>query len=97
LIRARFADPPRLDSIAEEVGVHPVHLAREFRRAYGCSIGEWVRHLRVEYACQALSSSTLPLATIAATAGFADQSHFTRVFRLLTSVTPSVFRKNFRR
>jgi AraC family transcriptional regulator len=96
MIRDRFADSLSLDAIAKEVAVHPAHLAREYRRTYGCSIGEAVRRLRVEYACRALSSSTLPLATIAAAAGFADQSHFTRIFRSITGLTPLAFRQRFR-
>jgi AraC family transcriptional regulator len=93
MIRDRFADTLSLDAIAKEVAIHPAHLAREYRRTYGCSIGEAVRRLRVEYARRALSTSTLPLATIAAAAGFSDQSHFTRIFRSITGLTPLAFRK----
>jgi AraC family transcriptional regulator len=38
-----------------------------------------------------------PLATIAASAGFADQSHFCRVFKQLVGQTPSQFRAGARR
>jgi AraC family transcriptional regulator len=93
MIRERFAETLTLGAIADAVAVHPVHLARAFRRVHGCSIGEYVRRLRVDFACRALSNSALPLAAIAISAGFADQSHFTGVFRRQTGLTPLSFRK----
>jgi AraC family transcriptional regulator len=97
LIRQRFAQPLRLSAIAEEIGVHLVHLAREFRKHYGCTVGEKVRRLRVEYACGEIARSNRPLLEIALAAGFADQSHFSKVFRSHTGMTPSQFSSEFRR
>lgn len=96
LLRARFAEQLSVGDIAEVVGVHPVHLSREFRRYYGRSIGEYVRHLRVEFACRLIAESGTPLVETAAAAGFADQSHFARTFKRLTGLTPSQYRAAFR-
>lgn len=92
ILHAQFAAPPSLVRLAQEVGIHPVHLARTFRTHYGCSVGEYVRLLRVEYASQQLTASDAPLAEIALTAGFADQSHFARTFKRLRGLTPAEFR-----
>jgi AraC family transcriptional regulator len=78
--------------IADLVGVHPVHLASTFRQHYRCTIGEYVRHLRIEFACRMISSSEASLADIALAAGFFDQSHFSKAFKQLTGMTPSQFR-----
>src|ERR1039458_1144764 len=43
VIRARFAEPLTLVKIAGTVSVHPVHLAHEYRRHYGCTVGEQIR------------------------------------------------------
>jgi AraC family transcriptional regulator len=83
---------PRLSAVATDVGVHPTHLARAFRRWYDCTPGEYVRRLRVDYACEALPDRSRTLAEIAQSAGFADQSHFTRTFRRLTGMTPGAYR-----
>jgi AraC family transcriptional regulator len=96
LLRARFVAPPCLAEMAREVGVHAVHLARTFRAHYGCSVGEYVRQLRVEFARQRLAKSDSPLAEIALDAGFFDQSHFTRVFKQFTGFSPSAYRAAFR-
>src|SRR5262245_37465461 len=71
-IKARFTTTLTLDDIADAVDIHPVHLARMFRRSYGCTIGEYIRKLRIEFACRQLSTTNTPLAEIAVTAGFYD-------------------------
>jgi AraC family transcriptional regulator len=80
-------------TIAAEVGVHPVHLARAFREHHGTTMGGYLRRLRVERARAQLATTAKPLVQIALEAGFADQAHFTRVFRALVGVTPGVYRR----
>ncbi len=96
LLRARFRENLPLGEVARAAGVHPSHLARSFRRHHGCSAGEYVRHLRVDHACRRLCRGTEPLAEIALDAGFADQSHFSLVFKRHTGLTPSAYRRVFR-
>lgn len=96
LLHERFQDPLTLGQVAEFAGVHPVSLARAFRKTYRCSVGEYVRKLRVEFACRKLSASHESLLEIAFSAGFSEQSHFCRTFKSLTGLTPSQFRSNSR-
>jgi AraC family transcriptional regulator len=96
LLQARFADNLALAELAEAVGVHTVHLARVFRKFHGCTIGDYVRQLRIEFASRELVTTDLPLAEIAAAAGFADQSHFSRTFKQHTRLLPTEFRNLFR-
>jgi AraC family transcriptional regulator len=92
LLDGRFAEDLTHEAVAAAVGIHPVHLARVFRRHCGCTLGDYVRKLRVDYAARKLVSSDEPLARIACDAGFADQSHFTRSFKRQTGMTPAAFR-----
>jgi AraC family transcriptional regulator len=94
-LHAHFADEVSLAETAAAAGVHPSHLARVFRRALGCSVGEYVRGLRVDFACRELARGDQPLAQIALAAGFTDQSHFTRCLRRRTGLTPAAFRRRF--
>jgi AraC family transcriptional regulator len=92
-LQAHFSDSFTIASVASIVGAHPAHLARSFRRHYGCTIGEYTRRLRIEFACRELSSSESALAEIASTSGFYDQGHFSRTFKRLTGTTPARFRE----
>ena len=93
VLEQRFTEQHKLSEIAAHASVHPVHLAREFRKHYGCSVGEFLRKLRIEYACHQLTASNDPPAKIASAAGFADQSHFSRTFKRLLGTTPGAYRQ----
>jgi AraC family transcriptional regulator len=95
-IRDRFQESISINEMAQLAGVHAVHLARVFRKFHHCTVGDYVRRLRIEYASCRLSGSNTPLADIAAAAGFADQSHFSRTFKRQTGMLPSQFRAAFR-
>jgi AraC family transcriptional regulator len=88
--------PGSLGELAAAVGVHPVTLARGFRKVYGCSVGAYLRRLRVARAARELADTDAPLAEIALAAGFADQSHFSNVFRREMGLSPSAFRRSVR-
>ncbi|HUP44621.1 MAG TPA: helix-turn-helix transcriptional regulator [Thermoanaerobaculia bacterium] len=87
-------DAPSLAALAAAAGRHPSHVAREFRRHFGCSPGEYDRALRIERACDALRTTNDSIAEIAAAAGFYDQSHFTSTFRRRLGITPASYRKS---
>lgn len=96
ILHQQFRHSLTLSKIAKSVGVHHTHLAREFRRRYRCTVGEYVRRLRVEFAGRKLSTSDTPLSEIALAAGFADQSHFSRTFKIQTGLSPARYRAAFR-
>jgi AraC family transcriptional regulator len=91
-VESEFRRSLRIAEVAREVGTHPAHLSRVFRRQIGVPIGEYVHRLRVRYASEALRNPAARLADVAADAGFADQSHLSRVFKRVTGVTPGDFR-----
>jgi AraC family transcriptional regulator len=92
LMHDRFSEPLTVGEIASSVGSHPVYLVRAFREHYGLTVGEYLRKLRVEFACRQISGTEALLSRIAADAGFYDQSHFTRTFKRLTGMTPTEYR-----
>jgi AraC family transcriptional regulator len=95
-IHVELAARPSLTGLAASVGVHPVTLARAFRRAFGCTVGEYVRRLRIERAARQLADTDLSLAEIALAEGFSDQSHFSNLFRRHTGLSPFQFRSTAR-
>jgi len=92
LLDEEFAKPLTLPEIGRTINIHPVHVARTFRQHYGCSVGEYVRKVRVEFACREAAHSYMSLSDIAYAAGFSDQSQFTRAFKRIMGITPGAFR-----
>jgi len=92
-LRQNIAQHVSHSEIAHVVGVHPAHLSRTFRRYVGCTVGGYLRSLRMEQARIDLLRTNLPLSAIALAAGYSDQSHFSSAFRRLTGVTPGQFRR----
>lgn len=82
-----------IGEVAESAGVHPVHLARVFRDALGCTPGELLRWRRIDHACRLLRQPGLSVAEIAADAGFVDQSHLTHAFRQRFGLPPGAWRR----
>lgn len=85
----------RLGDLAAEAGVHPVSLARAFRRHYGLSPGQLQRRAQLNRAAALLRGGCKP-GDAAAACGFADQSHFTRAFRSEYSSTPAAWQAGFK-
>jgi len=99
-VRERLADDPRcvptLAELAEHAGVSRAHLARAFRGLTGRTVGGYVRTLRVERARALLLHTDLPLSRVAYEAGFADQSHMTRLLGGMMGITPGRLRRRVR-
>lgn len=95
LLHSSFAENLTLEHIGLQAGVHPVYLATVFRQKYNCTIGEYTRRLKIEYACRQIKSGELPLVEIALSAGFGDQSHFSKIFKRQTGMTPNEYKKTF--
>lgn len=87
---------PSISALARRLHVHPVHLARQFRRAYGMSPREYRTMQMVKRAAEAIVGTRAALSRIAHEQGFADQSHMCRAFRGVTGWSPSRLRSNSR-
>lgn len=93
LLHDCFAEPFSLTDLSRQLDIHPVHLSRDFPKYFHCSLGEYIRRLRIGKALSLMPDTRIGLTEIALSCGFADQSHFTRSFRTLNGMTPSAFRK----
>lgn len=98
LIRAREAIAETEDSIqsvANDAGIHRVHLSRSFRRFFGQSISQFRRDLRLSKAVKFLTHDNIAPGPASFAAGFSDQSHLTRSLRAASGLTPAALRSIF--
>ncbi len=82
-----------LDRIAAEFDLSVSHFSRAFRVSTGLPPHRWLLRQRVNTAKQLMGVRDLPLSEIAISAGFANQSHFTRVFSQTVGVSPAAWRR----
>jgi AraC family transcriptional regulator len=82
-----------LTQIAAEFELSVSHFSRAFRISTGLPPHQWLLRQRVRTAKQLMTVRDLPLSEIAVSAGFANQSHFTRVFSEVVGVSPGVWRR----
>ena len=93
LMRAHLGEGFSLSRLAMECGLSTRHFARAFRLSTGMPPHRWLVRARVERAQELLRTRTLSLIDVAMFSGFADQSHFTRVFKGVVGVTPGAWRR----
>lgn len=89
----RYADGLTIGDIARAVRVHPIHLARVFRRHYRCTPGDFQRFRRLERAAALLTDGRLAPGEIAQRCGFADQSQLSKAFARLFGLPPGEYRR----
>ena len=77
-------------------GLSPSHFARAFRGSTGMPPHRWLLNRRIEKAKDALHNTQASLAAVATACGFADQSHFTRVFTRFVGISPGAWRRALR-
>ena len=93
-IDARLGSPISLDDLANVAGVSRFHFHRQFRKSIGVTPREYVLRARIERAKGLLTESDLTVGEVSGAVGFADQSHFSNIFRRLTAMTPRSFRNS---
>ncbi len=95
-IDAHLTDKIHTENLAKTAGLSPRHFARAFKQSTGQAPHQFVMRRRVAAATDLLQKTSRALADIALEAGFADQSHFSRMFAAVTGETPSACRRRHR-
>ena len=93
-IRTHSAEALQLSDLAAISGLSISHFGRAFKGSTGLSPHRWHLNLRVEQARAMLADANVSIAEVACATGFADQSHFTRVFSKVVGTSPGSLRRN---
>jgi AraC family transcriptional regulator len=94
MLRANLSGDLSLTKLADACRLSAGHFSRAFKQTVGCPPHQWLLHQRVEQAKQLILNTDTPLCEIALDVGFADQSHFTRVFSQRVKASPAAWRRN---
>lgn len=93
LIDSHLGTTLTIERLATEAALSPAHFARAFRESTGLTPHQYILTRRLERARALLERPGARLSEIAATTGFADQAHLTRLFKRVFGVTPGMVRR----
>jgi len=93
-IEVNFSKDIHLNDLAQTAGLSAFHFAKLFKQSTGASPHQYILQRRLERAKELLRKPSMSLSEIGLESGFADQSHFTNVFRRFIGATPSKFRSS---
>jgi len=93
-IRYHYNEDLTLENVAQKVYISPFYLSHLFREELGLTYVEYLTRIRVGEAKKILLNSDLTVLGVAEKVGYGDASHFCKVFRRATGLSPSQFRKS---
>lgn len=80
-------------SIADQLSINRSYLSRLFQQDIGCSIKEYINEIRITISCDSLSSTDYSITEISEKVGFANSQSFSKAFKLITGISPTIYRK----
>jgi AraC family transcriptional regulator len=92
-MRQNYASEIRLEELAHLAGMSPHYFCELFKNSAGLSPHQYSLRCRIDRAKEFLRSPEFTVNRVAKATGFADQSHFTKVFRRIVGMTPTQFRQ----
>lgn len=95
-IKSHLSEDLSVEVVARQVYMNPDYLTRIFKKETGSSLIKYIIQERMYMARKLLMETELSVNGIALEVGYADYSHFTKTFRQMYEMTPSVFRQKNR-
>ncbi len=93
-INANFSDKLKLDILAQKFYFSPYYLCKMFKQVTGFSYTEYLNSVRIKESQKLLCTTDLSVSDIATHVGYDSLTHYGRVFKRITGITPTLFRKN---
>lgn len=96
-LQARLGEPLRVDEIAAHMHMSRASLQRLCQKQFGCGAARLHERLRLEHAARQLLLTNLQVSECAVECGYQDIYHFSRAFKRVYGLPPSVYRRERRR
>ncbi|CAM3583173.1 AraC family transcriptional regulator [Flavobacterium chungbukense] len=93
LLNDCWNENPNLNDLAQLLHLNPITISKHFPKYFGCTLGEYMRRIKINRSLSLIQSSPANLTEIALQCGFSDQSHFIRTFKTQTGFLPKEFQK----
>ena len=93
-LRNNYAQKITIEELSNNFFLSKSYLSSLFKKATGSGVVEYLQHIRIEKACELLSSTTLSITEIGAQVGYTDYRFFNKSFKKITGVTAHEYRKN---
>jgi AraC family transcriptional regulator len=82
-----------LKELSKAAGVNPITISKHFSAYFGCTLGDYMRKLKIARSLSLIKQEGTLLTQTALICNFSDQSHFIRNFRNYTSFSPKQYQK----
>lgn len=92
-IDRKYGEDISLDDLSSLVHLSPTYISHLFHERTGTSFREYLKQKRMQRSCQLLAATDLSIKEIAEQCGYANISHFYRVFKSIIQVTPAEYRQ----
>jgi AraC-like DNA-binding protein len=96
-IRSNCGSEIRVQELSEICGLSIYQLNRRLRAILGITVSQLITKSRIDVASELLREATIPIAEVAHSCGYYDQSAFSRVFRRTVGLTPRQYRARHHR
>lgn len=96
-IHHHYDEALRLPGLAEMAGLSVYQFDQRIRSLFHVTAGQYLVKVRIDAACKRLSGSDEPIAQIALSCGYSDQSAFSRQFKQAVGISPLAYRKKLAR
>lgn len=94
-IARNYHNPIRVSEIGEAVGLHPDYANTVFKKAFGCTLNDYIIEERISQAKRNLVATNKSITEISFECGFNSISRFNAAFRKVNHCTPREFRKKY--
>ncbi|MCV9928689.1 helix-turn-helix transcriptional regulator [Flavobacterium sp. LS1R49] len=91
LLNDCWNENPSLNELSKILNINPISISKHFPKYFGCTLGEYVRRLKINRSLTLIQKPSASLTEISFECGFADQSHFIRTFKQQTGFLPKKF------
>jgi len=94
-ILVNFSKKVKLEDVAEQCNLSPSAFCRFFERSTGKTLFNYLKEVRIGYACKLLQDSDMLISDICYQSGYNNLAHFNNQFKEICRVTPGQYRKNY--